>query len=92
MDIETGCDLPSTGKKARLLIGTAHWFWNSIGWFLAVGLRALAWENDTSKKIFVMMEDGSYKIFSKMCAGFDLLIGWLIVILMWWIETVSPTI
>ena len=24
MDTETGCGLPSTGGKARLLIGTAH--------------------------------------------------------------------
>ena len=31
MDPETGCGLPSTGQKARLLIGTACWFWNSIG-------------------------------------------------------------
>ena len=32
MDTETGCGLPSTGNKARLLIGTARWFWDSIGW------------------------------------------------------------
>jgi len=31
MDPETGCGLPSTGEKARLLISRAHWFWNSIG-------------------------------------------------------------
>ena len=30
MDPETGCDLPSTGQKARLLIGTACWFCYSI--------------------------------------------------------------
>ena len=45
MEPETGCVLPSTGEKARLLIGTAHWFWNSIGWILAAGVRELAWSN-----------------------------------------------
>ena len=43
MDTETGCGLPSTGKKARPLIGTACWFWNSIGWILAADVRAWAW-------------------------------------------------
>ena len=43
MDTETGCGLPSTGDKARLPIGTAHWFWNSISWILAAAVRALAW-------------------------------------------------
>ena len=43
MDPETGCGLPSTGKKARPLIGTACWFWNSIGWILAADVRAWAW-------------------------------------------------
>ena len=42
MDPETGCGVPSTGEKARLLIGRACWFWNSIGQILAVLLRALA--------------------------------------------------
>ena len=31
MDPETWHGLPSTGQKARLLTGTACWFWNSIG-------------------------------------------------------------
>ena len=43
MDTETGCGLPSTGEKTRLLIGTARWFWNSIGWILAAAVRVLAW-------------------------------------------------
>ena len=43
MDIETGCGLPSSDEKTRLLIGTAGWFWNSIGWILAAAVRALAW-------------------------------------------------
>ena len=42
MDPGTECDLPSTGKKARLIIGTAHWFWNSIGWNSPASVRALA--------------------------------------------------
>ena len=32
MDPETGCGLSAASQKARLLIGTASWFWNSIGW------------------------------------------------------------
>ena len=49
MDIETGSGLPSNGQKARLLIGTACWFWNSIGWILAAAAeRALAWWVDPS--------------------------------------------
>ena len=43
MDTETGCGLPSTCEKARLLIGAASWIWNSIGWILAAAVRALAW-------------------------------------------------
>ena len=43
MDPETGCGLPSTGEKTRLLIGRACWFRNSIGWILAAAVRALAW-------------------------------------------------
>ena len=39
MDAETGCGLQSTGEKARLLIGTACWFWNPIGWILAAAGR-----------------------------------------------------
>ena len=35
MDQETGCDLPTTGQKARLIIGSASWFWNYIGPILA---------------------------------------------------------
>ena len=37
-DTKTGFGLPSTVDKARLLIGTAHRFWNSIGW-----ISPLAW-------------------------------------------------
>ena len=36
MDPETGCGLPSTGQKARLLIGEACWI-------LAAAVRPLAW-------------------------------------------------
>ena len=43
MDTEIGYGLPSTGKKVTLLICTALWFWNSIGWISAVAVRALAW-------------------------------------------------
>ena len=45
MDPETGCGLPSTGKKARFLIGRVCWFWNSIGPIsdAAMLLRALVW-------------------------------------------------
>ena len=43
MDPETGSGLPSTGQKARLLIGKALWFWNSIGRILAAAVRQLAW-------------------------------------------------
>ena len=39
MDPETGCGLPLTGEKARLLIGTAFWFWNSIGPILAAAAK-----------------------------------------------------
>ena len=42
MDPETGYGLPSTGQKVRLLIGTACWFWNSIGWIFAAALRVQA--------------------------------------------------
>ena len=35
MDPETGCGLPSTGQKVRLLIGTDCWFKNSNGQILA---------------------------------------------------------
>ena len=38
-DPETGCGLPSTGEKARLLIGRALWFWNSIGPILAASAK-----------------------------------------------------
>ena len=44
MDTETGCGLPSTCEKVRLLIGKSCWFWNSIDWILAA-VRALAWLN-----------------------------------------------
>ena len=47
MDPETGCGITSTGKKARLLIGTACWFQNIIGWILAAALRPLAWVKHT---------------------------------------------
>ena len=43
MDPETGCGLPSTCEKARLLIGTACCFWNSIGRILAAAIKLLAW-------------------------------------------------
>ena len=43
MDLETGCGLPLTGQKVRLLIGTAHCFWNSIGRILAAAIKLLAW-------------------------------------------------
>ena len=39
VDPETGCGLLLTGKKARLLIGRAHWFWNSIGPILAAAAK-----------------------------------------------------
>ena len=42
MDPETGCGLPSTGQNARLLIGAACWFWNTIGQILAAAVRPLA--------------------------------------------------
>ena len=45
MDPETGCGLPSTGQKARLLAGTACWFWNSIGRISAVAVRPLVCEH-----------------------------------------------
>ena len=35
MDPETGCGLPTTGQKAKVLIGPASWFWNSIGQIFA---------------------------------------------------------
>ena len=43
VDPETGCGLPSTCQKVRLLIGTTHWFWNSIGQISAAAVRPLAW-------------------------------------------------
>ena len=43
MDPETGCGLPSTGQKVRLLIGTACWFWNFTRQILAAVVRLLAW-------------------------------------------------
>ena len=43
MDPEKGCGLPSTGQKVRLLIGTAHWFLNSIGWISAATIKPLAY-------------------------------------------------
>ena len=43
MDPETGCGLLSTSQKARLLIGTACWFWNSLGQISAAAVRSLAW-------------------------------------------------
>ena len=49
MDPETGCGLPSTGEKARLLIGPACCFWNSIGWILAASVRALVCLNEARK-------------------------------------------
>ena len=33
---------PETGQKVKLLISTAHWFWNSIGKISAAALRPLA--------------------------------------------------
>ena len=54
MDPETGCGLPSTCKKARLLIGAACWFRNSIGWVLAASVRALAWKNSPYSPRFDM--------------------------------------
>ena len=39
MDPETVCGLPSTSKKARLLIGRARWYWNSIGPILATAAK-----------------------------------------------------
>ena len=42
MEPETGFGLPTTAKKARLLIGRACWSWNSIGPILAAAVRALA--------------------------------------------------
>ena len=40
---ETGCGLPSTGQKARLIIGKTCWFWNSIGQISAAAVRPLYW-------------------------------------------------
>ena len=36
---ETGCGLTSTGKKTRLVICVAGWFWNSIGWISSAAVR-----------------------------------------------------
>ena len=43
MDPETGCGLSAAGQKARLLIGTASWFWNSIGCISEAFVRPLVW-------------------------------------------------
>ena len=42
MDPATGHDLPSTSQKKRLQIGTACWFWNSIGEISAASVRPRA--------------------------------------------------
>ena len=47
MDPETGCGLLSTGQKARLLIGGACWFWNSISQ-ISAAVRPLACLNHPS--------------------------------------------
>ena len=47
--------LPGMDQKVKLLIGTAHWFWNSIGRFSAAAVRQLAWSPYGGKwvKMFV---------------------------------------
>ena len=50
MDPETVCGLPSTSKKARLLIGRARWYWNSIGPILATAAKGTSMVSALSQK------------------------------------------
>ena len=47
MDPETGCGLPSTGEKARLLIGRARWLWNPIGPITAPAFKGTSMDKVT---------------------------------------------